>query len=481
LSRLLTEDERREKFETKWPEWKLIKFSSASGPCQVQHQCGSIKDYETYFNVEKRGPTCQECVDTKKWYWNVGDLVGDLSIINRRARPNTLQEYQYICNVCGFDCSKSVYIRGTYQEEYWATGHSIKEIQKTGGRGCACCGSRLVQPGINDVATTAKDVVDYFCDRVEANKWTRSSEHKVKVVCPICDAMQPNKIQINNLVHEGFDCINCGNNVSYPEKLMYFLLREINVDFKIHKVFGWSKEVYDEYDKQFHKREYDFYIPSVNAIIEMHGGQHYRETFSFGNQIGLEERQRIDSIKQSLAESYCDYYIIVDSRDSNKNYIKNNILSSKLNDLFDLSIVDWNKISRQALNGIAKLVVEDKENNPEKLSTELSEEYGVHLTTIIKWLKKAELYDASQEKKNAGLKRSYPVYSPELNKAFRSMKIASEETGVSAKCINSALLPNNKTKHAGKHPVTEERLTWERWTLEQYEEWCKTNKSTIQN
>jgi hypothetical protein len=369
-----------------------------------------------------------------------------------------------------------------YQDEYWATGHSIKAIQKTGGRGCACCGSRLVQPGINDVATTAKDVVDYFCDRVEANKWTRSSEHKVKVVCPICDAMQPNKIQINNLVHEGFDCINCGNNVSYPEKLMYFLLREINVDFKIHKVFEWSKEVYDEYDKQFHKREYDFYIPSVNAIIEMHGGQHYRETFSFGNQIDLEERQRIDSIKQSLAENYCNYYIVIDCRDSNKNYIKNNILNSKLNDLFDLSNVDWDKISRNALNGIAKLVVADKENNPEKLTTELAEEYGVHLTTIIKWLKKAGIYDAYKGKQIAGLKRSYPVYSPELGKAFRSTRIASEEVGVGAKTINSAFNPNIPSqKHAGKHPVTGERLTWERWTLEQYEEWCKTNQLTTQN
>ena len=61
------------------------------------------------------------------------------------------------------------------------------------------------------------------------------------------------------------------------------------------------------------------------------------------------------------------------------------------------------------------------------------------------------------------------------------MKSASEEIGISAKCINSALLPNHKEKHAGRHPITGERLTWERWTLEQYEEWCKANQPTIQN
>ena len=484
MSRLLTEDERREKFETKWPEWKLIKFSSASGPCQVQHKCGNVKDYETYFNVEKRGPTCQECVDTKKWYWNVGDIVGDLSIVNRRYRPNTLQEYQYVCNVCGFDCRKPVYIRGVYQEEYWATGHSIKGIQKTGGRGCACCGSRLVQPGINDVATTAKDVVDYFCNKAEANKWTRSSEHKVRVMCKICNAIQPNKIQIGNLVYEGFDCINCGSNISYPEKLMYFLLKEIGVDFKMHKVFDWSKEVYDEYDGLYHKREYDFYIPSINSIVEMHGGQHYRLAFSWDKsdtkQNSLEHRQKIDADKQKLAEQNGYNYIIIDCNDSNKNYIKNNILRSELANLLNIGNIDWDQLSRKALNGIAKLVVEDKENNPEKLTTELAEEYGVHLTTIISWLKKAGLYNASQEKKIAGLKRSYPVYSPELNKAFRSIKLASEEVGVGAKTINSAFNPNIPSqKHAGKHPVTGERLTWERWTLEQYEEWCKTNNTKL--
>lgn len=483
MNRTLTEEERKEKFETKWPEWKLIEFNGYFNPCKVQHICGNIKNYETYFNVEKRGPTCQECIDTKKWYWNIGDTAGDLDIINRRALPNTLQEYQYKCNICGFDCSKPVYIRGTYKEEYWATGRSIKTIQKAGGRGCACCGSRLVQPGINDVATTAKDVVDYFLDKVEANKWTRSSEHKIKVVCKICNAVQPNKMQISNLVHEGFDCINCGSSISYPEKLMYFLLKEIGADFEMHKVFDWSKDVYDEYDGQYHKREYDFYIPYINSIVEMHGSQHYRLTFtcdkSNNNQDSLEHRQKIDADKQKLAEQNGYIYIIINCNDSNKTYIKNNILRSELANLLNIENINWDQLSRKALNGIAKLVVEDKENNPEKLTTELAEEYGVHLSTVIKWLKKAGLYDAPTEKKNAGLKRSYPVYSPELNKAFRSMKLASEEVGVCVKTINSALNPNiANQKYAGRHPITGERLTWERWTLNQYEEWCKTNNQS---
>ena len=480
MSKMLPYEERKEQFEARWPEWELIEFNGYRGPCKVKHKCGNVKNYDTYFNVEKREPTCQICVDTKKWYWNIGDIVGDLVILNRRALPNTLQEYQYKCNVCGFDCSKSVYIKGKYQEEYWATGHSIKEIQKTGGRGCACCGSRLVQPGVNDVATTTKNVVDYFYDKVEATKWTKASQHKIKVVCLICNTVQPNKIQIGNLVYEGFDCINCGSNISYPEKFMYFLLKELDIDFKIHKVFDWSKLVYDEHDGEFHKREYDFYIPCINSIIETHGSQHYRETFSWNKsssaKYSLEHSQKIDMDKQKLAKENGYNYIVIDCNNSTKNYIKNSILQSELSTFFDLSNIDWDKISRKALNGIAKLVIDEKEKHPTKSCPELAEQYGVSLYSILRWLKKANLYDAEFENKNAGLKRSYPIYSPELDKAFRSTRLASEEIGVGAKTINSAINPNiPNQKHAGKHPVTEQRLTWERWTLEQYDEWCKLN------
>lgn len=477
MGKVLTKEERKKKFESKWPEWELTNFSDYFEPCTVKHKCGASKNYQTYFNVEKRGPTCQKCIDTKKWYWSISDVVGGLEIINRRALPNTLQEYQYKCNICGFDCSKPVYVKGKYHEEYWATGHSIKVNQANGGSGCACCGKKVVQPGINDVATTNPDLVDYFYDKTEANKWSKASEHKTEIICPICNTKQPNLMQIGNLTNEGFICINCGNGISYPEKLMYFLLKELNVKFDMHKVFDWSKEVYDEIDGKFHKREYDFYIPSINTIIEMHGSQHYRNTFSwYKRDNDLFDIQKIDRDKQNIAINHGYKYIIINCNDSNKNYIKNNILQSELSNIFDLSNINWDKLSRKALNGIAKLVIEDKEMHPNKTTTELAEEYGVHLSTVIGWLKKANIYDPLESKKISGLKRSYPIYSPELDKAFRSTKLASEEIGVGMKTINSAMNPNIPNQiHAGHHPVTGEPLTWERWTIEQYNDWCKTH------
>ena len=54
--------------------------------------------------------------------------------------------------------------------------------------------------------------------------------------------------------------------------------------------------------------------------------------------------------------------------------------------------------------------------------------------------------------------RSKSVYCNELDKAFGSTREAERETGV---CYRSIVdCANGKQKHAGKHPVTGEQLTW---------------------
>lgn len=58
-------------------------------------------------------------------------------------------------------------------------------------------------------------------------------------------------------------------------------------------------------------------------------------------------------------------------------------------------------------------------------------------------------------------KKSKPVYCPELEMGFESACIASKETGVNVRSILYCL--DGTQKHAGKHPVTGERLTWIDW------------------
>ena len=57
--------------------------------------------------------------------------------------------------------------------------------------------------------------------------------------------------------------------------------------------------------------------------------------------------------------------------------------------------------------------------------------------------------------------KSRPVYCIELGIGFDSIGIASKKTGVNKRSISYCL--DGTQKHAGKHPVTGELLTWVEW------------------
>lgn len=56
--------------------------------------------------------------------------------------------------------------------------------------------------------------------------------------------------------------------------------------------------------------------------------------------------------------------------------------------------------------------------------------------------------------------RAFPIYSTELNEVFWGAKQAYEKYGISRGDISSCI--NGKLKHAGKHPITGEPLTWQK-------------------
>lgn len=58
----------------------------------------------------------------------------------------------------------------------------------------------------------------------------------------------------------------------------------------------------------------------------------------------------------------------------------------------------------------------------------------------------------------ANKKHGINVYCPELNEHFVTMKEASNKYGINRESIRLCI--NGKQKHAGKHPVTGELLTW---------------------
>lgn len=59
-------------------------------------------------------------------------------------------------------------------------------------------------------------------------------------------------------------CPVCGKKSSYSERFIYSLLKQANIKFIPQKEFDW-----------LYNRFYDTYLPDYNAIIEIHGKQHY--------------------------------------------------------------------------------------------------------------------------------------------------------------------------------------------------------------
>ena len=104
--------------------------------------------------------------------------------------------------------------------------------------------------------------------------------------------------------------------ISIPEKFMWNVLKELNIEFKTQlnkKDFDWCQNY-----------KYDFYIPSLNMVIETHGRQHYEKSDRGRT---LEEEQLNDKLKKELAlNNNIKNYIIVDCRKSELEWLKENTI-----------------------------------------------------------------------------------------------------------------------------------------------------------
>ena len=111
-------------------------------------------------------------------------------------------------------------------------------------------------------------------------------------------------------------------------------MKQLNIQFETEEVFDWAKN-----------KRYDFYVPILNCIIEAHGMQHYKDS-SWST---VQFQQENDALKENLALSNgIVNYIQLDCRTSNMEYIKQSILSNgKMNELFDLMKIDWDKIDKE--------------------------------------------------------------------------------------------------------------------------------------
>lgn len=326
-----------------------------------------------------------------KYDYNIGDIIKDqkrnLTVSNQiriNISSKNLKGYELKCNVCGYISI--------------LTENSVN-VKKTG---CACCSGQKIVKGINDFNTKHPELARYLENYEDGYIITTNSKTKIKLKCPNCGAI--NNINCGNYVKTGkFNCPKCDDGISYPNKFIFNVLQQLNIEFEIEKVFDWLKS-----------KRYDFYIPNLNCIIEVNGKQHYSNSCSFP--IKLDEQIEIDNLKQNLAlDNNIENYIVIDCSISNPEFIKNNILSSKLNDLFDLSTIDWKLCDEFSNKSLMKKICEYKRDNPNattgliskifKLSTTTIKLYLNNGTKIWDWLK----YNPEQERIDCILRKEKKI------------------------------------------------------------------------
>ena len=339
---------------------------------------------------------------TDKFKFNLNEKINNLVIIDAK-KVNCYKYYKYKCNKCGFNCGKHWNIKEEkYKDEYW-----IEESNLLHGKGCSCCGNKIVVEGINDIPTTAPWMVKYFQGGYEEAKlYAKNSNKKIIPICPECGSIKDKEIIINNInKRHSINCI-CSDGISYPEKVMFNLLKQLNIDF----IYQYSKS-----NAQWvGKYKYDFYfkLNEEDCIIETHGKQHYKENCFDSS---LKKVQENDKNKCQLAIHNGikpNNYIVIDCRESELDFIKNNIINSRLNEIFDLNNIDWLKIGQDSEKSLIKQVCEywriHNNINNENISTKKLELFfKLNRATIIRYLKNGNIiglcnYDAKEEMKKSG-------------------------------------------------------------------------------
>lgn len=242
---------------------------------------------------------------------------------------------------------------------------------------CPYCMNSQVLKGFNDIHTVNSQLGLQLLNAEDGYKYTIGTSTKFDWKCKDCESIIKNKTT-DYMLSNNTKCKSCSDGFSYPERVMYHMLRYLSSDFMYESSFKWSNG-----------RRYDFLIKDSDKdiLVETHGMQHYEQ----GNRgRTLEEEQANDQYKYSMAIQNGikpENYIVIDCRYSDFEFIKNNIMNSRLAEIFDLSVADWNDV----LNSSIRSIVFEMSNlwNDGYSTKEIANITKKHHSTVTRYLIKA--------------------------------------------------------------------------------------------
>lgn len=265
------------------------------------------------------------------------------------------KSYNYKCNICGYE------------------GH-MSEYDLLGGHTCSVCSGKVVMKGYNDISTTHPHLVKYLKNKEDAFKYSAYSMKTITFKCPDC-GYERNRIINQVTKNDSMGCL-CKDGKSYPEKFIFNILQQCNIEFETQYSPKWAKG-----------KRYDFYIPKLNMIIETHGEQHYKDRTQF--RTTLKHQQENDrNKKMSAIENGVKEYIQLDCSVSSVEYIMNSLHKSTFIKYFNLENINLSQANEFANKNIIKYVCEEY-NKYNKIipMKEIAKKLNLHYPTFQRYLK----------------------------------------------------------------------------------------------
>lgn len=242
---------------------------------------------------------------------------------------------------------------------------------------CGVCFNRVVVTGKNDIATTHPHIVRYFKNPEDALHINAGSREKRIFVCPICE--EEIETCVEYVAKRGrVSCKKCSDHVSYPNKLAYSILKQLNAE-------QLEAEYNDPSWNTLYRYDFSFYKNNIHYLLEMDGGFHYEAHF----QRSIEFITNRDKEKDEIAQKNNCKLIRIDCRKSSIPYIREKLFESELSKIFDLNLIDWAKVEKDCGKNILFEIANYYSENPNANLAEIADRYNLCLMTVRTYLKRA--------------------------------------------------------------------------------------------
>lgn len=312
---------------------------------------------------------------TTKYKYNINDI-----IVNK---GNNIKILKQIKMKNGNNFCKGYVCKCLNDNYSW----KITEYNLLRGDGCPVCNSREASIGVNNIDIVAPWMEDWAVNLDDIKNLLPQSNKKIECKCPVCGTQIGLK-KIQDIFYKKISCPRCSDGISYPEKFMYNLLQQLKIDFIYQYYPKWCK--YKFKDKMKTGR-YDFYISSKQLIIEMDGGMGHGNYDNKMNGQTKKESKSIDDYKDQLARKHSIEPIRIDCnyKDNNKFiYIRENIIKSKLSQIYNLSNINWEKINIESQKTLIKSVCDYKNEHSNMSNSNIAKIFYVNPSTIGRYLKR---------------------------------------------------------------------------------------------